>query len=170
MTGIQPIDPRGPRFNAALTSLVLTAVLLTAHTGWGLVLLALQAAHFATAVVAGVTRTPAAFAFRTWIRPRLTAPDRWEDPRPVRFAQGIGLGFTLVALAGFLTGTAWLGYGAVGFALAAALLNATVNVCLGCWVYGVCQLPQDQYADTQLNSISNSTGEPAGDIKEKVNT
>jgi hypothetical protein len=141
-----PIDPRGPQFNAALTSVVLVAVLATATTAFGPALLAVQAALFATAVVLGVQRTPAAYLFRRFVRPSLSQPTYLEDPRPPRFAQGIGLLFSVVGLVGLLAGPTWLGYVAVAFALVAALLNATVQVCLGCKVYGICHLPQNTYS------------------------
>jgi hypothetical protein len=140
-----PLDPRGPQFNATLTSIVLALALLTATTPVGLVLLALQGVLFATAVLLGVQRTPAAYLFRRFVRPRLGPPARLEDPRPPRFAQGIGLAFVLVGLVGFLPGPTWLGYVATAFALGAAVLNASLQVCLGCQIYGVCHLPQNNY-------------------------
>jgi hypothetical protein len=146
-----PLDARGPQFNATLTSIVLALALLTATTPLGVALLALQAALFATAVLLGVQRTPAAYLFRRFVRPRLGPPVHLEDPRPPRFAQGIGLAFALVGLAGFLAGPTWLGYLATGFALVAALLNATIQVCLGCQIYGVCHLPQNNFSHQTLN-------------------
>ncbi|WP_457112150.1 DUF4395 domain-containing protein [Marmoricola sp. URHA0025 HA25] len=140
-----PIDARGPQFNATLTSGVLVLALLTSRTPFGTVFLGLQGALFLVAVVAGVQRTPAAWLFRRIVRPRLGPPTRWEDPRPPRFAQGIGLAFVIAGLAGFLLGPTWLGYAATGLALVAAVLNATVQVCLGCRVYGICHLPQNTY-------------------------
>ena len=129
------IDPRGQQFAAAVTSLVLVAVLLTAPGPLGIALLAAQAALFATAVLRGVQRTPVAAVFRAVVRPRLAPPAHLEDPEPPRFAQGVGLVFALVALVGFLSGATTLGYVATGFALVAALLNATIGLCLGCEVY-----------------------------------
>jgi hypothetical protein len=129
------IDPRGQQFAAAVTSVVLVAVLLTAPAPLGLVLIAAQAALFATAVARGVQRTPVAALFRVAVRPRLAPPAHLEDPEPPRFAQGVGLVFALVALVGFLAGATTLGYVATGFALVAALLNATIGLCLGCEVY-----------------------------------
>ncbi len=129
------IDPRGPQFNAILTSVVLALSLLTAPGTIGVALLGLQAALFAVAVVLGVQRTPAAFLFRRFVRPRLSAPTHLEDPTPPRFAQGVGLAFTLVGLAGYLAGAPLLGAVATGFALAAALLNAVFGFCLGCEMY-----------------------------------
>lgn len=130
-----PLDPRGPQFGAALTTLVLAAVLLTAPSAFAVVLLAVQAAFFATGALLGVARTPYAWIFRTVVRPRLAAPTELEDPAPPRFAQGVGLAFALVGLVGFLTGATILGLVATGFALAAALLNAAFGFCLGCETY-----------------------------------
>ncbi len=129
------IDPRGPQFNAILTSVVLALSLLTAPGTVGVVLLALQAGLFAVAVVLGVQRTPAAFLFRRFVRPRLSAPTHLEDPQPPRFAQGVGLAFAVVGLTGYLAGVPLLGAVATGFALAAALLNAVFGFCLGCELY-----------------------------------
>ena len=132
---VPQIDPRGQQFAAAATSGVLVAVLLTAPGPLGIALLAAQAGLFAISVVRGVQRTPVAALFRTVVRPRLAPPANLEDPAPPRFAQGVGLVFALVALAGFVSGATTLGYVATGFALVAALLNATIGLCLGCEVY-----------------------------------
>jgi hypothetical protein len=149
-----PLDARGPQFNATLTSVVLAAALLTATTPAGAVLLAVQAALFAIGVALGVQRTPAAYLFKRFVRPRLGPPTRLEDPRPPRFAQGIGLVFSVVGLVGFLAGPTWLGYAATGLALVAAVLNASIQLCLGCKVYGVCHLPQNHY-DNATNQTPN---------------
>ena len=129
------IDPRGPQFNAMLTSVVLALTLITAPSTTGIVLLAVQTVLFATAVVLGVQRTPAAYLFKTVVRPRLAAPAHLEDPQPPRFAQGVGLVFAVVGLVGYLSGATLLGAIATGFALAAALLNAVFGFCLGCELY-----------------------------------
>lgn len=154
-----PIDARGPRFSAAVTSVVLAIALATAHTGIGVVLLGLQAALFATAVILGVQRTPVAWLFRQLVRPRLGPAVRWEDPRPPRFAQGIGLAFAVAGVLGFALGVAWLGYAATGLALVAALLNASIQLCLGCRVYGVCHLPRTTYPTTHTNTQNNEKKE-----------
>ncbi len=129
------IDPRGPQFNAILTSVVLAATLLTAPHPVGVALLGLQAALFAVGVALGVQRTPAAYLFKTLVRPRLGPPTHLEDPEPPRFAQAVGLVFAAVGLAGFLLGAPLVGLIAVGFALTAALLNAIFAFCLGCEMY-----------------------------------
>ncbi|WP_166134271.1 DUF4395 domain-containing protein [Nocardioides ochotonae] len=128
------LDPRGPQFSAAVTALLLLVVLV-APTGVATVLVAVQAALFALGALRGVQHTPTAWAFRTWVRPRLAPPSDLEDARPPRFAQAVGLGFALVALVGFLAGAELLGQVATGFALVAALLNALFRFCLGCELY-----------------------------------
>lgn len=129
------IDPRGPQLAAALTSVVLVGVLLLAPSPVAVVLLAAQAAVFAVGATRGVQRTPYAWLFRTFVRPRLSAPTELEDPAPPRFAQAVGLGFVLVGLVGFVLGADLLGLVATGFALVAALLNAVFRFCLGCEMY-----------------------------------
>ena len=125
------IDPRGPQFTAALTAVVLALVLLTAPAPFGIALLAVQAALFAVGVGLGVQRGPWAVLFRRVVRPRLAPPAHLEDPAPPRFAQGVGLVFALVALAGYLAGAPVVGAVATGFALAAALLNAVFRLLPG---------------------------------------
>jgi disulfide bond formation protein DsbB len=129
------IDPRGPRFTAYVTGLVLAVVLLTAPSGFATALLGVQAALFAVGAALGVQHTPLAWLFRTVVRPRLAAPDWLEDAAPPRFAQAVGLGFALVGLVGFLVGVDLLGLVATGLALVAALLNAVFGLCLGCEMY-----------------------------------
>ena len=128
------IDPRGPRFTASVTAVVLAVALVTPPAVAG-TLVAIQGLLFLAGVVLGVQHTPTGLFFRTFVRPRLTPPAGLEDPRPPRFAQGVGLAFASVALVGYLTGATLLGQVAVGFALVAALLNAVVGLCLGCEMY-----------------------------------
>ena len=135
-TGTPPrVDPRGPRFAATLTTALLAVVLLTAPSVWATGLLVVQAVLFATGAFAGVQRTPYAWLFRRFVRPRLDPPGELEDAAPPRFAQTVGLAFALVALAGFLAGAPLVGLLATGFALGAAFLNAAFGFCLGCEVY-----------------------------------
>src|SRR5688500_324782 len=62
------IDPRGPRFVAGLTVVVVAAALLV-PTPAGLALAALQAVLFAIGAARGVQHTPQAWLFRTFVRP-----------------------------------------------------------------------------------------------------
>ena len=128
------IDPRGPQVAAALTSVVLVAVLLL-PAPLDAALLAVQAVLFGIGAVRGVQATPYAWVFRTVVRPRLAPPTELEAPEPPRFAQAVGLAFAVVGLVAFLAGATVLGQVAVGAALVAALLNAVFAFCLGCEVY-----------------------------------
>jgi hypothetical protein len=125
------IDPRGQRFAAALTTLVLALALLSGST-W---LLAAQALVFASGLALGPAASPYAWLFRTAVRPRLGPPAELEDAAPPRFAQGCGLAFTLVALVGVALGAPVLTTVALSAALAAAFLNAAFGFCVGCEIY-----------------------------------
>lgn len=128
------VDPRGLRLAAALTSVVLAAALLVPRPV-ALVLLAAQAVVFAIGASGRLDLSPYAQLFARVVRPRLGPPAELEDARPPRFAQGVGLGFTLVAVVALAAGLDTLGLVAAGFALVAALLNAVVGFCLGCETY-----------------------------------
>jgi hypothetical protein len=128
------IDPRSPQLAAALTAVVLVAVLLLPSPA-NVVVLAAQAVLFGIGAVRGVQHTPHAWLFRTVVRPRLAPPAELEAPEPPRFAQAVGLAFALVGLVAFLAGATLVAQVAVGFALVAALLNAVFAFCLGCEVY-----------------------------------
>ena len=125
------IDARGPRFSAALTTVVLAIALVTGSE-W---VATFQAIVFAIGAIKGPQFTPYAFIYRTLIKPRLKSPLRTEDVRPPKFAQSIGLVFALVALAGAATGTSVVFTVAIAAALAAAFLNAAFDFCLGCQIY-----------------------------------
>jgi hypothetical protein len=125
------VDPRGQRWAAAVTTVVLIAVLVTGS--W--ILLAAQAVVFAVATALGLRYAPYGLLYRALIRPRLGPPAELEDAGPPRFAQGVGLVFALVGTVGYALGITWLGLGATAFALAAAFLNAAFGFCLGCEMY-----------------------------------
>lgn len=133
-TPVAGIDPRGPQFVATLTAVTL-AVALLASPPVALALAAVQAALFAIGATRGVQSTPGSLLFRTFVRPRLSAPTELEDPAPPRFAQAVGLVFASVAVLGFLAGATILAQIALGFALVAAVLNAAFRFCLGCEMY-----------------------------------
>jgi hypothetical protein len=135
MTGPSGIDPRGPRFTATVTLVVLAAVLVVPSHTVSAVLIGLQAALFATGTLLGVQRTPTGLFFKHVVRPRLSPPAELEDPRPPRFAQGVGLVFATVSLIGYVSGAILLGQVFAGFALVAAFLNSAFGFCLGCEMY-----------------------------------
>ncbi len=170
------IDPRGPRFAAGITSvLLLIAVFLgltglsTAQagvasfgwfayqpladatfvpSGWAIsyatiaeraadpafLLLLAIALLFLWSVLSPRT-APWGVLFRKVVQPRLAPPTELEDPRPPRFAQGVGLFVTAVGLLLHLFGVPWALPIAAAFAFIAAFLNAVFGFCLGCQMY-----------------------------------
>ena len=125
------IDARGPRWSAVFTTIVLAIALVTSSL-W---LILVQAIVFAIGAIRGPQFTPYAFIFKNLIKPRLKSEVTFEDVRPPQFSQGVGLAFTLFAIIGSVTGASGVFTVAVGFALAAAFLNAAFNFCLGCQMY-----------------------------------
>ncbi|WP_216211336.1 DUF4395 domain-containing protein [Amycolatopsis aidingensis] len=125
------VDPRGPRFAAVLTSVVLVVVLLTSW--WPL--LAAQTVVFAIGAFIGLKPAPYSVLYRTLVAPRLRPTTEREDAAPLRFAQAVGFVFALVGTIGYAAGLTWLGLVATAFALFAAFLNAAFNFCLGCEMY-----------------------------------
>ena len=124
------LDPRGPRFVAAVTAVVLVIVLATG-SGW---LALAQAAAFAI-TAADPRRGPYTLLYRHLVAPRLAPPAEREDAAPIRFAQLVGCVFLTASAVGYLTGATAVGLTFAAFGLAAAFLNAAFGLCLGCEAY-----------------------------------
>lgn len=78
---------------------------------------------------------PWAVLFRKAVAPRLKPPTELEDPRPPRFAQGVGLFVATLGLVLQLFGVPWALTIAAAMAFVAAFLNAAFGLCLGCQLY-----------------------------------
>ncbi len=83
--------------------------------------------------------SPWSVLYRRVVQPRLAPPIEFEDPRPPRFAQGVGLFVTAVGLLLHLAGVPWALPIAAAMAFVAAFLNAVFGLCLGCQLYLVLQ-------------------------------
>ena len=125
------IDARGPRFGAAITTVVFAAALAT-HNAWFIVA---QAVVFAIGAFKGPQYTPYAYIYKFAVKPFLKGEVPTEEVKPPQFAQKVGLLFALVAIAGAIFEIEALVIGAVAMALGAAFLNAAFNFCLGCEIY-----------------------------------
>lgn len=125
------IDPRGPRFGAAITTVVLAVVLVTG-SAW---LLAAQVAVFAAGALAGLRYAPYGLLYRRLVRPRLGPPAHTEAEAPPRFAQAVGMVIAAAGVICLAAGATVAGLACTGLALAAAFLNAAFDLCLGCHVY-----------------------------------
>ncbi|WP_435744279.1 DUF4395 domain-containing protein [Microbacterium sp. PMB16] len=145
------IDPRGPRFAATITAVLLlvatflsligistgqlaAAPLLQRALDPGFLLTAVIAALFLWSVASPAT-APWGVLFRRLVRPRLAAPAELEDPRPPRFSQGVGLFVVGIGLVLHLAGVPWALPIAAAAAFIAAFLNAAFAFCLGCQLY-----------------------------------
>jgi hypothetical protein len=69
------------------------------------------------------------------IAPRL-GPATWVPGPPKRFAQGLGLTFSLVAAVCVTVGATTVGWTLVGLLVVAAVLESVFAFCLGCAVFG----------------------------------
>jgi len=146
------IDSRGPRFAAAITTVVLASVLLTG-SGW---LLFAQTLVFAVGALAGLRYAPYGLLYRHLVRPRLGPPSRTEAEAPPRFAQGVGMVFAGIGTIGFATGTTAVGLVFAALALAAAFLNAAFDFCLGCQMYLLIQRIRPAARGGQHKEVSQS--------------
>lgn len=144
MSAEASVDPRGPRFAATVTTVVLAIVLIS---GWW-PLLAAQTAVFALGAFGGLRMAPYSVLYRALVAPRLRPTSEREDAAPLRFAQAVGFGFTLVGVVGYATDTLVVAQIATAFALLAAFLNAAFDFCLGCEVYPLLRrvTPRDKRA------------------------
>ncbi len=148
-TPLPGIDPRGPRFAAALTACLLLVgtffALLTADatprlslaekvSDPGFMMLAITAILFAWGFTSPRTALWGVL-FRKVLSPRLTPPVDREDPRLPRFAQVVGFIVVTMGLLLHLAAVPWALPIAGGAAFVAAFLNAAFGLCLGCQLY-----------------------------------
>ncbi|WBU38908.1 DUF4395 domain-containing protein [Homoserinibacter sp. YIM 151385] len=132
------IDPRGPRFGAAVTAVLALAVVGLATAGAlvaAVSVLAVLAAAFAAGALGGVQRNPFGILYRVLVQPRLASPAEREDPRPPTFAQRLGLGITLAGILGALLAPAPASIAAGSLVFLAAFLNAVFGLCVGCRIH-----------------------------------
>jgi hypothetical protein len=144
------IDPRGPRFGAGITAVLLAAVLFRSFSYGDIaptlaerviredftLLLAINLL-FAWGVFAGVARHPWGSVYRAILRPRLKPPSHLEHPTPPTFAQGVGFLITGLGLVLHLAGIDGALAISAGLAFVAAFLNAVFGLCLGCEMYAI---------------------------------
>lgn len=93
---------------------------------------------FLARVVSGPTLSPLGQLATRVVRPRLPVAARVVSGAPKRFAQAIGLVFTVTAVvltyvAGGFDAARWV----LGALAAAASLEAFAGLCIGCKIYGV---------------------------------
>ncbi len=132
------IDPRGPRFGAGITGVLLLIVIALSLSGAAIASIvgfAAIVAVFAWGAFAGIERHPYGLLFKAAIRPRLKPPAELEDSKPPTFAQGVGLVITGIGLVLGIIGVPYAVPIAAGLAFVAAFLNSVFAFCLGCQIY-----------------------------------
>lgn len=138
------IDPRGPRFGAAITAaLLLVDVWLSVGLASapqdlhapGYLLLVILSAIFLWGAIGGIQNHPYGFLFKTLVRPRLKPPEYVESPAGPTFAQGVGFIVTITGVVLYIAGVTIALPIAAGAAFVAAFLNAAFGYCLGCEIY-----------------------------------
>ena len=133
------IDPRGPRFGAAITSALMVLVIYlslaaeTINLALGIMIFAVTMFVFGTAL--GPAKHPYSYIFKYLVRPALKPPTALENATPVHFAQFVGLLVTGTGLVLHLLGVAYALPVAAAAAFTAAFLNAVFAYCLGCQMY-----------------------------------
>jgi Domain of unknown function (DUF4395) len=137
-TTTQGIDPRGPRFGAAITGVLLLVVIGLSISGLilpALIIFIAQTLLFAWGAFAGIKRHPYGLLFKKVVRPRLKPPTELEDPIPPTFAQGVGFFITAIGVILTLLGLTIALPIAAALAFVAAFLNSVFGYCLGCQIY-----------------------------------
>lgn len=143
-TKSKQIDPRGPRFGAAITTVLFVVALNFAiptagtpaiDTGFWVVVAA--TILFAWGSFFGPANHPYAWLYKATIKRVLPAPKFLEDQAPPRFAQTVGLLISATGLVLHLLAVPWGLVVAAGMAFVAAFLNAVFGLCLGCELYGL---------------------------------
>lgn len=129
------IDPRGPRFGAVITTLVVAIALLTIPGPISIALLAVQAVAHGLGAFVGLSAQPYGVLYRKLVAPRLEKPKELEDENPPKFAQLVGFLFAVGALVALLLQATVAAQIIVALHLAASFLNAAFNFCLGCQIY-----------------------------------
>ena len=117
------------------TGAVLMA-LAVAVLGWGWVLVPLTYG-FVARVLAGPRISPLGLFATKVVAPRLPQYEKLLPGPPKRFAQGIGVAFTVTASVLWLAGAPTAARVVVGMLAGAAFLEAAFGFCLGCKVFGL---------------------------------
>lgn len=135
----EQLDPRGPRFGAGITSVLMLAVIYfsldEATTDIALAVMAFSVIMFVFGSLLGPAKHPYSYLYKHTLRKLLKAPSFMEAAKPVRFAQVVGLIVTGSGLIlHFLDVPNALPIAAAA-AFVAAFLNSVFAYCLGCQMY-----------------------------------
>ena len=119
----------------AVASGVVVMGIAVAALGWGWVLIPL-AYGFIARVLAGPRISPLGLIATRIVAPRLASHEKLVPGPPKRFAQGIGVMFSVGAGALWLTGATTASRVVIAMLIVAAFAEAALGFCLGCRIFG----------------------------------
>ncbi len=120
----------------AVATGVVAMGLAVAALGWGWVLVPLTYGFIAR-VLAGPRLSPLGQLAVRVVAPRLRAHERLVPGPPKRFAQGIGVVFSVSASVLWLAGAPGAARVVIAMLVVAASLEAALGFCLGCRIFGL---------------------------------
>jgi len=136
---IEQLDPRGPRFGAGISSILMLLVIYLsldpASEGSALLVMGFAVAMFTCGSILGPAKHPYSYLYKYTLRKFLKAPAYQEPATPVHFAQVIGLVITGLGLGLGLLGVPYALPIAAAAAFMAAFVNAVFAYCIGCQMY-----------------------------------
>jgi hypothetical protein len=130
-TPARSIDPRGQRFGAGVSAVVLVVAFLL-NAPW---LAVLVGANLAVSSFFGTRYFLPGRAWPFLKRTLRLGPTELEHEYPPRFAQALGATFLGLAGIGFLVGATPLGWLLVAAVAALQTLLAATGICVGCRLY-----------------------------------
>jgi hypothetical protein len=113
---------------------VMAVTAIVADQPW---VLAVIAYGFVARVASGPTLSPLGQLVTRVVTPRLPVAERPVPGPPKRFAQGVGVAFSLTALVLAVAGQRPAAYVVLGLLVVAASLEAFLGLCLGCRAFAV---------------------------------
>jgi hypothetical protein len=136
---IEQLDPRGPRFGAGISSILMLAVIYLSldptSEQIALAVMGFAVVMFTFGSVLGPARHPYSYLYKYTLRRFLKAPAYLEPATPVHFAQVIGLVITGLGLTLGIFGVPYALPIAAAAAFMAAFVNAVFAYCIGCQMY-----------------------------------
>ena len=136
---IEQLDPRGPRFGAGISSVLMLLVIYLsldpASEASALGVMAFAVVMFTFGSVFGPARHPYSYLYKFTLRKFLKSPAYLEPATPVHFAQVTGLVITGLGLSLGLLGVPYALPIAAAAAFMAAFVNAIFAYCIGCQMY-----------------------------------
>jgi hypothetical protein len=136
---IEQLDPRGPRFGAGISSILMLLVIYLsldpASESAALLVMGFAVVMFTCGSILGPARHPYSYLYKYTLRKFLKAPAYLEPATPVHFAQVIGLVITGLGLGLGVLGVPYALPIAAAAAFMAAFVNAVFAYCIGCQMY-----------------------------------